>query len=536
MVQCKLAKYGIRRPIVSRVERKKQMSEAEKRAAQEQKAAIKARREAKKAEAKANKAKTKKSKAPKTETAATAGSGILDTIKQKFESIKETIKSKWNQFKEWFKQQERWKQIAIMVGTSIVTLILIIVIVVFGIFSSIFGDIFKASPDDYDLSLTAVDGYYNILLLGVDSRDMKDLEGTRSDAIMVVSISEDTSDVKILSVYRDTYLKMGETSTYDKITHSCVYGGPEMTMKSLNQALDLNISNYVVVNFKAVADLVDAVGGIEVNVEDYEIEQLNKYTIETANNIGCKNYKLVEKAGVQTLEGCQAVSYSRIRKGVGDDFKRTERMRTVVSLTMEKMKDMSFRDLRKMVKLLTPQVQTNISMRNVLALAIRLPQYNIIGTEGWPYHVTTGFVGGVSYVFPSDLADNTISMHQKFFGQTDYEPSSKVYEISNQIIADIQAERDSGALEGEEDLNVDTSHTTPPPVTTPDSGTSGSGDEGSGDSGNAGSDNEGSGDSGTEGSGDANIPGSGEGAENEGEGAGDSGTEGSGTEGEGASE
>ena len=541
MVQYKLAKYGIRRPIVSRVERKKQMSEAEKQAALEQKAAIKARREAKKAEAKANKAKTKRSKDPKTEaTGAASGSGILDTIKQKFESIKEAIKAKWNQFKEWFKQQERWKQIAIMVGTSIVTLLLIIVIVVFGIFSSIFGDIFKASPDDYDLSLTAVDGYYNILLLGVDSRDMKDLEGTRSDAIMVVSISEDTSDVKILSVYRDTYLKMGETSTYDKITHSCVYGGPEMTMKSLNQALDLNISNYVVVNFKAVADLVDAVGGIEVNVEDYEIEQLNKYTIETANNIGCKNYKLVKKAGVQTLEGCQAVSYSRIRKGVGDDFKRTERMRTVVSLTMEKMKDMSFRDLRKMVKLLTPQVQTNISMRNVLALAIRLPQYNIIGTEGWPYHVTTGFVGGVSYVFPSDLADNTISMHQKFFGQTDYEPSSKVYEISNQIIADIQAERDSGALEGEEDLNVDTSHTTPPPVTTPDSGTSSSGDEGSGnsgDSGNTGSDNEGSGDTGTgEGSGDATTPGSGEGAGNEGEGAGDAGTEGSGAEGEGASE
>ena len=114
---------------------------------------------------------------------------------------------------------------------------------------------------------------------------MDNFDETRSDAIMMVSINEETSDVKLLSVYRDTYLKMGDTSTYDKITHACFYGGPELTMKTLNQAMDLNISNYVVVNFKAVADLVDAVGGIEVDVQDYEISELNKYTIETAENI-----------------------------------------------------------------------------------------------------------------------------------------------------------------------------------------------------------------------------------------------------------
>lgn len=456
---------------MSRVERKKQVSDTEKRAIEEQKAAIKARREAKKAKKNENE-----------------------------NSLKSKISNKWNQFKTWFRGQDRWKQVLMIAGTTIITLLLILVIVVFGIFNSIFGDIFKSTPDDYDLSLKAVDGYYNILLLGVDSRDMNNLEGTRSDAIMVVSINEETSDVKILSVYRDTYLKMGDTSTYDKITHSCVYGGPEMVMKSLNQALDIDISNYVVVNFKAVADLVDAVGGIEVDVQEYEIEQLNKFTIETANNIGCKKYKLVSEPGVQTLEGCQAVSYSRIRKGVGDDFKRTERMRTVVTLTMEKMKDMSFKDLRKIVKLLTPQVQTNISKGNILGLAIRLPQYNIIGTEGWPYNVTTGFVKGVSYVFPADMAANTIKMHQNFFGQEDYAPSSKVYEISNKIAADLKAERDSGSLEGEENQEIDTSHTTPPPVTP--NGGEGSGNQ---DTGNHGNPNGGdSGDSDNENSGEAN--------------------------------
>lgn len=368
------------------------------------------------------------------------------------------IKNRWNQFKNWFNSQEKWKRVLMVTCTVIVVLLLVAAIAAYALFSSIFGDIFKKTDDNYDLSLKAVDGYYNILLLGVDSRDMDNLDGTRSDAIMVVSISEDTNDVKILSVYRDTYLKIGDTSTYDKITHACAYDGPEMTMKSLNQALDIDISNYVVVNFKAVADLVDAVGGIEVDVEDYEIQQLNKYTIETAENIGCKDYKLVEKAGKQTLEGCQAVSYSRIRKGVGDDFKRTERMRTVLSLTMEKMKDMSFKDLRKLIKIMTPQVQTNISKSNILGLAFRLPQYNIVGTQGWPFNVTTGYVGGVSYVFPSDLVSNTIKMHQDFFGQDDYEPSALVYEISNMISANLNAERNAGNIEGEEEQEIDTSH------------------------------------------------------------------------------
>lgn len=405
------------------------------------------------------------------------------------------IKNKWTQFKGWFNSQAKWKRVLMVTCTVIVVLLLVAAIAAYALFSSIFGDMFKESEGEYDLSLKAVDGYYNILLLGVDSRNMDDVEGTRSDAIMVVSISEDTSDVKILSVYRDTYLKLGETTTYDKITHACVYGGPEMTMKSLNQALDLDISNYVVVNFKVVADVVDAVGGIEVDVEDYEIQQLNKYTIATANNIGRDDYQLVESAGKQTLDGCQAVSYSRIRKGVGDDFKRTERMRTVVSLTVEKMKDMSFKELRKLIKVITPQVQTNISKSNVLGLAFRLPQYNIVGTQGWPFNVTTGYVGGVSYVFPSDLAANTVKMHQDFFGQTEYQPSDMVNEISNTIIANLNAERAAGNIEKEDSKEIDTGtsskepvkNETPKkdePVTTPSGGNSGN--TGTGDSGNTG--------------------------------------------------
>ena len=434
-------------------------------------------------------------------------------------------------FKSWFSGLKTWKKVLFVAGIVLLVLVLTVGAFAFSYFNKLYGQIHNATPEDYDLSLVDVDGYYNILLLGVDSRDMDNLKGTRSDAIMIVSINAETSDVKILSVYRDTYLKLGDTSTYDKITHACVYGGPEMTMKSLNQALDLNISNYVVVNFKAVADLVDAVGGIEVDVQDYEIQQLNKYTIQTANNIGREDYALVEQAGPQTLEGVQAVSYGRIRKGVGDDFKRTERMRTVITLVTEKMKGMSFGELRDIIDMMTPQVQTNLSMGDILGLAIRLPQYNIIGTDGWPYNVSTGYINGVSYVFPSDLAANVTELHQKFFGQEDYVPSAMVSTISGTIASRIEAERNAGNIENEQQEQIDTSQgsvvTEPPqsegsgngsesqtggtdetgkPATKPegDGQTGGSEDTPEGDDQTGGSENTPGGDDQTEGSQDGN--------------------------------
>ncbi|MBQ8563894.1 MAG: LCP family protein [Firmicutes bacterium] len=356
---------------------------------------------------------------------------------------------------DWYKGLATWKKIAFPAAIVIILAIVIIAAMLAGYAEEQHGIMYEETPEDYDLSLTAVDGYINILLLGVDSRDMNNINGTRSDAIMVVSINEETNDVKIISTYRDTYLKMGDTSTFDKITHACVYGGPEMTMKSLNQAMDLNIQNYVVVNFKAVADLVDAVGGITVDVQDYEIQQLNKYTIQTAKNIGRENYQTVTAAGTQTLDGCQAVSYSRIRKGVGDDFKRTERMRTVLTKVFNKMKTMSFSEIKGLIELMTPQVKTNLDMNNILALASRLPSFNIQGSVGWPYNVTTGFIGRASVVLPVDLVANAVKLHQEMFLQEDYVPSALLTSISNELAARIQAARDAQEIENEKDVEID---------------------------------------------------------------------------------
>ena len=437
-------------------------------------------------------------------------------------------------FKAWFKSLPTWKKVVMLAGTFLILAVLIVAIVAYAYLHGIVSDMHEDTPENYDLSLVDVDGYINILLLGVDSRDMSNIDGTRSDAIMIVSINEETNDVKVISVYRDTFLKMGDTESYDKITHACVYGGPEMTMKTLNQVMDLNISNYVVVNFKAVADLVDAVGGITVNVEDYEIEQLNKYTIETAENIGREDYQLVESAGSQTLEGVQAVSYGRIRKGVGDDFKRTERMRTVLTLVFNKMKTMSFSEIRDLIDLMTPQVRTNLSTNDVLALGFRLPGFTIAGSVGWPYDVTSGYINGVSYVFPNDLEANTIQLHQEVFGQSDYVASAVVSAISAEIAARIQSARDNQEIEGEQPVDIDTSND-PTQVTDPDNSgdntgsgggeTTDPGGSGDGDTGTGGGSD--TGDSG--GSGTTDPGGSGDGDTGTGGGSGTGGSGGSGT-------
>ena len=192
------------------------------------------------------------------------------------------VKEKFGRFWEKIKALDTWKKVLILVALIVLITATILVVMALNYVDNAVQTMQAPTVEpgveyteaDFDLSLNAVDGYINLLALGVDSRDMSNIKGTRSDMIMVISIDQTTYDVKLTSVYRDTYTKIGDTSTYDKITHACAYGGPELTMKTLNQMLDIDLQNYVVVNFKAVADLVDAVGGIEVDVDQKEINQL----------------------------------------------------------------------------------------------------------------------------------------------------------------------------------------------------------------------------------------------------------------------
>lgn len=354
----------------------------------------------------------------------------------------------FKRFGNWFRNLKKWQK-------SVWIVLLVVLVLGLAITSYVLSKlsmIDKVFLDKDDLSCVDVDGYVNILLLGVDSRDMDNIKGTGADAIMVLSIKEETGEVKLMSVYRDTYLKMGNGKRYGKITDANRIGGPKMMIQTLNQTMDLNIHQFVVVNFKMVADLINAVDGITVDVEDYEISELNKYTIETAEAVGQKKYNLVKKAGKQKLEGVQAVSYGRIRKGVGDDFKRTERMRTVLTKVFKKMQNMDVKQIDKLLNKLLPQVQTNINTKDMLIMASQLPSYKISGSESWPYEKTTGSLDGVSYVFPDDLAVNTAMMHEKMFGQKNYKPSNKVLEMSSVIAEAVSGSGETTELVDETEI------------------------------------------------------------------------------------
>jgi LCP family protein required for cell wall assembly len=298
-----------------------------------------------------------------------------------------------------------------------------------------------------ELSCVDVKGYVNIALLGVDSRKMNksNLSDNNTDCIMIISLNTKTNEVSLLSVYRDTYLPVDDDGNFGKINSAFQNGGAAQTMQSLNESMDLDISNYVLFNFKMVANLVDEVGGITVDVKSYEIQQLNKYTIQTANNIGQKKYKLVTKPGKQKLEGVQAVSYGRIRKGVGDDYKRTSRMRVVVEKVMQKVKGSSVTRLNKIMDVCLKQCETSLSNEDMLSLAMKLSKMKIKQSVGWPFEVTEGYADQQAVVFPDNLEENVIELHKKLFGQKNYTPTSTVKEIAEKLGSIISTGSTSGS-------------------------------------------------------------------------------------------
>lgn len=274
--------------------------------------------------------------------------------------------------------------------------------------------------------------YRNILLLGVDSRDVTTNDGSRSDAIIIVSINKETKDVKLVSVYRDTYLDLGEDYGLDKITHAHAYEGPALTISALNRNLDLNISEYVTVNFEIVAEIIDEMGGIQIDVKVNELYDMNKYISDTSKNTGIESSRLTH-SGTQTLDGVQAVTYARIRKNSGGDYKRTERMRTVLTKTFEKAKKMSISDINKIADMVLPEIQTNINQGEIMSLISQMLSYNVKESIGWPYE-TKGITLDRWYGVPVTLESNVKKLHEEMFGKVDYVPTKTVQDISDEII------------------------------------------------------------------------------------------------------
>ena len=282
-------------------------------------------------------------------------------------------------------------------------------------------------------TLETMDKYTNIALFGLDTRQAGSLgKGNRSDTIMVASINNETKDVKIVSVYRDSYLNLANDK-YRKCNEAYSVGGPEQAVAMLNMNLDLKIDRYMSVDFLAVSEVVDLLGGIEIDVDEYEIEHLNNYTVETSKVTGKSTTKL-KSTGLQTLDGVQATSYCRIRYTKGDDFKRTERQREVLETIAKKAKTMSVTTLDEIIKKVFPMCATNMSVDELLAIAKDGLSYNIVDTTGFPFDAKTGSVGSAgSCVIPIDMEKNVSQLHKYLFNVDNYQPSETVGKISDRI-------------------------------------------------------------------------------------------------------
>ena len=326
----------------------------------------------------------------------------------------------------------------------IILLVLVIIIVGLGVagYTFVNGKIGKMQKENIDTTAVGINeetkqelkGYRNIALLGIDSRADDYGLGNRSDCMMIASINQETNEIKLISVYRDTYVYvMGNgTKRLDKITHAYSYGGAQNTLKSLNEAMDLNITEFVTVNFDAVIAAVDSLGGVYIDIDESEIKYVNDYIDATSESSRVKSSHITH-SGRQKLDGVQAVSYTRVRYTAGGDYKRTERMRTVVEAMLSKAKTLNVGQLNSFADTILPKIRTNISTSEIWGLIPKLASFKVTESIGWPYD-TKGITLDRWYGVPVTLQSNVERLHKEAFEQEDYEASDTVKEMSAAIV------------------------------------------------------------------------------------------------------
>lgn len=274
-------------------------------------------------------------------------------------------------------------------------------------------------------------GYRNIAIFGVDSRSSNLGKGNRSDCIIIASINNKTKEVKLASIYRDTYVQI-QGHGLDKINHAYSYGEAPLTLGTLNTNLDLNIKEFVTVNFDSVAEAVDQLGGIKMTITDAEIKYINGYINEISSVTG-KDANNITSAGTYNLNGVQAVAYGRIRYTEGGDYKRTERMRDVIEAMLKKLQTKSIGEINSMLDSVLPKIYTNIDTGSIISEIPSIAKYKITDSIGWPYK-TRGKTMTLWYGIPITLESNVVQLHQELFGEENYEASDKVKSISTQIV------------------------------------------------------------------------------------------------------
>ena len=343
----------------------------------------------------------------------------------------------------WFTRMKVWQKVLVCMAGVLICLVGSAAIYVAAQWSRI--DRQEVRADDLVINQEVMEknanidlgeGYTNIALFGVDSRDGNLGEGNRTDMIIVASLNNETKEIRLVSVYRDTLLNLSE-GTYQKCNAAYSYGGPTMAINMLNMNLDLDIEDYVTVDFGAISDMIDQLGGVEITIKEEELEAFNKYVTETARVAGKEAHK-IDEPGNYLMDGSQATTYARIRSTAGGDFTRTERQRIVIEKAVEKIQKADLLTINNIISEVFPQISTSFTLQEILYYAQAYSQYKLLENTGFPFDQTTDTISGLgSIVIPQNLTDNVSQLHEFLFGDTDYTPSDTVSTISSTILATV---------------------------------------------------------------------------------------------------
>lgn len=347
----------------------------------------------------------------------------------------------------------------IIIGVEAIVLIAVIVVMIFvfrGTGEETGVQKYDIKPEDIIINVEEDDptvkeirkGYTTLAFFGVDARNGTLEKGTRTDTIIICAIDNETGETRLCSIYRDTLLNIGtqDKPSYSKCNAAYAYGGPERALNMLNQNLDLYITQFITVGFDGVMKTVDAVGGVDIDIQQNEIKYLNDYqasmySTET-NTVITDNYVPITNTGLQTLSGYQALAYCRIRYTAGNDFKRTERQRDVVTQIVSKSKKLDPIKISKICNDVFPLVATNMDLNNdIIPMASDVGKYEIVASRGFPFDdkITTGLLGAKGdCVIPVDLQSNVEELHRFLYPDPSitYTPSETVIKTSSDIKAE----------------------------------------------------------------------------------------------------
>lgn len=363
--------------------------------------------------------------------------------------------------KKWF-GMKKWKRVVIYVVLALLLLALIAFGAVYGIYSGFRNDI---DEDNLGITPDIEEKYgetdiFNVALFGVDTRDENSFSG-RSDSIIIVSVDKANKTVKLSSILRDSYVAI-DGHKNQKITHAYAFGGAELAIKTINQNFGMNITDYVTVNFFKLAEAIDILGGVDVEVSEKERKEIN--------NIGDddnRNFPYLESSGMVHLNGEQAVVYARIRN-IDSDVARAERQRKLLSALLVKARQVNPSQYASLLRTFMGMCETSLSFSEVMSYAPMITQDLTIQTLVVPGDEDNA-IGGIyegAWVWRYDLAAATERLHMFIYGEVPESVSSvntgSYYDDSDD--RDTDSDRDTG--DREEDETTTVPHTTRPVTTT----------------------------------------------------------------------